>query len=147
MTLVDEKNERWNFFHKITGDAMKVYNKFHAGLLESAYEAGLKFLLERDGYKVEEQVYVPMFWDDIRLEQSYRIDLLVNDDIIIELKTAKFIGTEHRRQLWNYMNLTHKPYGMLINFTEEGLYSEWYYRDPETEKIDKIKINKRAKDL
>lgn len=122
---------------------MKVYNKFHAGLLESAYEAGLKFLLERDGYKVEEQVYVPMFWDDIRLEQSYRIDLLVNDDIIIELKTAKFIGTEHRRQLWNYMNLTHKPYGMLINFTEEGLYSEWYYRDPETEKIDKIKINKK----
>lgn len=142
MTLVDEKNERWNFFHKITGDAMKVYNKFHTGLLESAYEAGLKFLLERDGYKVEEQVYVPMFWDDIRLEQSYRIDLLVNDDIIIELKTAKFIGTEHRRQLWNYMNLTHKPYGMLINFAEEELYSEWYYRDPKTEKIDKIKINK-----
>ena len=127
---------------EITGVAMKVYNKFHAGLLESAYEAGLKFLLERDGYKVEEQVYVPMFWDDIRLEQSYRIDLLVNDDIIIELKIAKFIGTEHRRQLWNYMNLTHKPYGMLINFTEEGLYSEWYYRDPKTEKIDKIKINK-----
>ena len=144
---MDALNEKWDFFYKITGEAMNVYNKFHAGLLESAYETGLKFLLERDGYKVEEQVYVPMFWDDIRLEQSYRIDLLVNDDIIIELKTAKFIGTEHRRQLWNYMNLTHKPYGMLINFTEEGLYSEWYYRDPETEKIDKIKINKGAKDL
>ena len=142
MTLVDEKNERWGFFHKITGDAMKVYNKFHAGLLESAYETGLKFLLERDGYKVEEQVYVPMYWDDIKLEQSYRIDLLVNDDIIIELKTAKFFGTDHRRQLWNYMNLTHKPYGMLINFAEEGLYSEWYYRDPKTEIIDKININK-----
>ena len=139
---MDAVNEKWDFFYKITGDAMRVYNKFHAGLLESAYEAGLKFLLERDGYKVEEQVYVPVYWDDIRLEQSYRIDLLVNDAIIIELKTAKFIGTEHRRQLWNYMNLTHKPYGMLINFAEEGLYSEWYYRDPKTEKIDKIKINK-----
>ena len=135
-------NEKWDFFYKITGEAMNVYNKYHAGLLESAYEAGLKFLLKRDGYKVEEQVYVPMYWDEIKLEQSYRLDLLVNDNIIIELKRAKFIGTEHRRQLWNYMNLTHKPYGMLINFAEDSLYSEWYYRDPISAIINKVKINK-----
>ena len=140
MNLIEEHNKKWDFFKQITGYAMKVYNKFRSGLLESAYEAGLYYLLENNGYKVERQVFVPIYWDDVQLDQNYRLDLLVNDNIIIELKAVKFIGTEHRRQLWHYMNLTHKPYGMLINFSEDGLYSEWYYKNPATQIIDKIKL-------
>ena len=69
-----------------------------------------------------------------------RMDLVVNGNIIIELKAINHIDTPHRRQLWNYMNLTHLPYGMLINFSPDGLYSEWYHRNESTGNIDKIKL-------
>lgn len=68
------------------------------------------------------------------------MDLVINDDIIVELKALSHIDTPHRRQLWNYMNLTHLPYGMLVNFGPERLYSEWYFRNPNTCEIEKIKL-------
>ena len=139
MNLVEEHNKKYDFFRKITGVAMKVYNKYRPGLMESAYEAALKFLLEQQGYKVERQVYLPIYWDDVQLDQNYRMDLVVNDNIIIELKAVSFADKEHRKQLFNYMNLTHMPYGMLINFGPQGLFSEWYERDNDGS-IEKIKL-------
>lgn len=117
---------------------MKVYNKYRPGLMESAYEAALKYLLEQQGYKVERQVYLPIYWEDVQLDQNYRMDLVVNDNIILELKAVSFADKEHRKQLFNYMNLTHMPYGMLINFGPNGLFSEWYERDNGS--IEKIKL-------
>ena len=140
MNLIEEHNKKYKFFRDITGVAMKVYNKFRPGLLESAYEAALKYLLDLDGYKVERQVFLPIFWDDVQLDQTYRMDLVVNDDIIVELKAVNFADKEHRRQLWNYMNLTHKPYGMLINFGPDAVFSEWYQRYPDTGEIEKVKL-------
>lgn len=140
MDAISEYNKRYEFFRDITGEAMRVHRKYHGGLLESAYEAALKYVLEQKGYKVERQVYLPMFWDDVPLDQTYRMDLVINDNIIVELKAIKHVDTEHRRQLWNYMNITHQPYGMLINFSPEGLYSEWYHRDAISGDIDKIKL-------
>ena len=129
---------QYKFFYDISGLAMKVHNKFGYGLLESAYEAGLEYLLNQNGYKVERQVYLPMYWDNVKLEQSYRMDLVVNDNIILELKAMAHVDSDHRRQLWNYMNLTHLPYGMLINFSN-SLYSEWYHRK-DNGNIDKINL-------
>ena len=140
MNLIEEHNKRWDFFRDITGEAMRVHRKFHFGLLESAYEAALKYLLEQKDYTVERQVYLPIYWDEVKLDQTYRIDLMVNGNIIIELKAINHLDSEHRRQLWNYMNLTHLPFGMLINFSPKGLYSEWYHRDIKTGVIDKIKL-------
>ena len=140
MDLINDHNQRYAFFHDITGEAMKVHRKYKPGLLESAYEAALMYLLELKGYKVERQALLPVYWDDVKLDQTYRMDLVVNDDIIIELKSVQHVDTPHRRQLWNYMNLTHIPYGMLINFGSESLYSEWYHRDEKTGVIDKIKM-------
>ena len=125
-------------FREITGVAMTVYNRYRYGLLESAYEAALKYLLEQKGHKVERQAALPIFWDDVQLDQSYRLDLVVDDDIIVELKAVEHVDTPHRRQLWNYMNLTHLPFGMLINFGPSGLYSEWYMRNAQTGAIDKV---------
>ena len=119
---------------------MKVHSKFHGGLLESAYESALTYLLEQKGLKVERQVFLPMYWDDVRLDQDYRMDLVVNDNIIVELKDIRYVESSHRRQLWNYMNLTHLPYGMLINFSPDGLYSEWYRRNERTEEIDRVRL-------
>lgn len=139
MNLVEEHNKKFKFFSDITGVAMKVHSKYHSGLLESAYEAALKYLLEQQGYQVERQVALPIYWDEVKLDQTYRLDLVVNENIIIELKALNFVDKEHRRQLFNYMNLTHMPFGMLINFGPQGLFSEWYQRFDDG-KIEKVKL-------
>ena len=140
MNLIDRHNKKYEFFCEITGEAMRVHREYHHGLLESTYEAALKYLLEQKGFKVEQQVMLPIYWKTVRLEQTYRMDLVVNRNVIIELKAINHVDTPHRRQLWNYMNLTHLPYGMLINFSPDGLYSEWYHRNEVTGEIDKIKL-------
>lgn len=71
---------------------------------------------------------LPIYWDDVQLDQFYRMDLVVDDSIILELKAVNFADKEHRRQWWNYMNQTHMAYGMLINFGPDRLFSEWYQR-------------------
>ncbi len=140
MNLVEEYNKKYQFFADITGIAMLVHRKYHPGLLESAYEAALKYLLERQGFTVERQVPLPIYWDNIKLDQTYRMDLVVNGSIIVELKAVNFVDKEHRHQLWNYMHLTHVQYGMLINFGSASLFSEWFERDPLTGEICKVKL-------
>ncbi|MBQ3363547.1 MAG: GxxExxY protein [Muribaculaceae bacterium] len=132
-----EHNEFYKFFYDITGEAMNVHSEYHEGLLESAYEAALTYLLKSKGYSVDRQVYLPIYWKDVKLEQHYCMDLVINKDIIVELKAISNIGKPHRKQLWNYMNLTHKPFGMLMNFGAETFYSEWYHRH-EDGTIEKI---------
>ena len=141
MDLIKEYNKKHEFFREITGVAMKVYNKYKSGLLESAYEAAMKYLLENSGYTVESQVYLPIYWDDIKLDKNYRMDLVINGNIIVELKSVAFVETQHRKQLWNYMRLTHIPYGMLINFgNDKNLFSEWYYYDSKEDTIDRVRL-------
>lgn len=70
MDLIQEHNRKYKFFADITGVAMKVHAKYHSGLLESAYEAALKYLLEQQGFKVERQVYLPIYWEDVQLDQT-----------------------------------------------------------------------------
>ena len=140
MDAISEYNKKYEFFKEITGEAMKIHRKWHSGLLESAYEAALKYLLEQKGFKVERQKFLPIYWDDVKLDQDYRLDLVVNDNIILELQAVNFVDKSHRRQLFNYMHLTHTEYGMLINFGGDSLFSEWYRRSPMTGEIDKIKL-------
>ena len=140
MDAITEYNKKYEFFKDITGEAMRIHRKWHSGLLESAYEAALKYLLEQKGYTVERQKFLPIYWDDVRLDQDYRMDLVVNGNIILELKAVNFVDKEHRRQLFNYMHLTHTEYGMVINFGGDSLFSEWYHRDPISGDIEKIKL-------
>lgn len=138
MNLIQEYNKKLEPMRVITGEAMRVHRKFRPGLMESAYEAAMQYLLTQKGMKVERQKYLPIFWDDVQLDQSYRMDLVVND-VIMELKAVDRVGLSHRRQLWNYMHLTHTRYGMLINFGGERLYSEWYERD-QYGHIEKVRL-------
>ena len=141
MNLIEEHNRKYQFFRTITGEAMRVYNEFKPGLLESAYEAALKYLLEQKGIKCERQVHLPIYWKDVKLDQDYRMDLVINGNVIAELKAVNFVNDEHRHQLWNYMRLTHQPYGMIINFgNKERLFSEWYRRDPLSGDIERVHL-------
>lgn len=137
MDLIRKHNEKYQFFKVIAGEAMRVHAKYKPGLLESAYEAALKYLLEQRGIKCERQVHLPIYWDNVKLDQSYRMDLVANGNVILELKAVSHTTDEHVQQLFNYMRLTQQPYGMLINFGSQHLYSAWYelYSDGRIEKV------------
>ena len=139
MDLIQEHNKRLNPMRLVTGVAMKVHSVYHAGLLESAYEAAMEHLLKKDGHLVERQKFLHIYWEDEMLDQTYKLDLVV-DGIIVELKAVKFVSDDHRRQLWNYMRLTHTQYGMLINFGSKSLYSEWYELDVGSGDVNRVKL-------
>ncbi len=141
MTL-EELKTKYSFFKEITGRSMEIHRDYKPGLLESAYEAALKYLLQQDGYKVEQQVLLPMYWKDIQLDQKYRMDLVVNGNIIVELKAVRYVTLEHKQQLWNYMRLTKQPFGMIINFGNDSLYSEWFEQDLNSREIKKVHLQR-----
>ena len=110
------KKEITKLSFEITGFAIKVHKRLGPGLLESVYEQCLKFELERNGYEVKQQLVVKIEYDNLELESTLRIDLLVNDIVIVELKTVENILPIHEAQLLTYMKLLEKPQGLLINF-------------------------------
>lgn len=138
MDLINEHNMALEPLRVIAGVAMKVHAEYKPGLLESAYEAAMEYLLKQDGHQVERQKPLPIYWKDVQLEQTYRMDLVV-DDVIVELKAVKHTNEEHACQLFNYMRLTHTQYGMLINFGSDHLYSAWYKLYPDGV-IEKVKL-------
>jgi GxxExxY protein len=100
----------------IIGCAIKVHQHLGPGLLESAYEECLVFELKKAGLKVERQKPVPVIYEEIKLEYGYRIDILVEDLVVIELKTVDQINPVHAAQVLTYMKFAEKKIGLLINF-------------------------------
>jgi len=96
--------------------AIKVHSALGPGLLESAYEACLAHELTKRGMHVEAQKVLPVVYDGVILDIGYRLDLLVNDAVIVELKSVKEIADIHRAQLLSYLKLSGKPIGLLLNF-------------------------------
>jgi len=96
--------------------SFNVHQELGPGLLESAYEACLMHQLTKRGLMVERQKEQPVHYDGIMIDVGYRIDLLVNDSIIIELKAVEQIIPIHQAQLMTYLKLSKKPLGFLINF-------------------------------
>jgi len=105
----------------IRGAAFKVYNALGPGLLESVYEATLAYELEKDGFKVKTQVDVPVHYENINLDIGFRLDMIVNDLVIIEIKSVETLTKVHYKQLLTYLRLTGKKLGLLVNFNEENL--------------------------
>lgn len=102
--------------YKIRGCIFETYNTLGPCLLESAYEAYLFNALLKCGLKVERQVSVDISIENIRLTNSYKIDLLVEDTVIIEIKSVESIDLKHKSQIITYLKLSNKPVGFLVNF-------------------------------
>jgi GxxExxY protein len=106
--------------NKITGmvisAAMKVHSQLGPGLLESAYEACLAHELRKQGLEVAQQVGLPVIYDGVRLDLGYRIDLIVEDLVIVEIKSVEAINPVHQAQLLSYIRLSGRNVGLLINF-------------------------------
>ena len=117
--------------YKIIGAAMTVHSELNWGLLEPIYQESLHLELKDRGIDNEREIEIPCFYKHHQLDKKYKMDIVV-EDIIIELKSCKELIPAHRAQLFNYMRLTKKPIGILINFGCPSLQGERYGYDPET---------------
>ena len=100
----------------IIGAAMKVHSALGPGLLESAYEACLVYELKKLSLDVKQQVPLPIVYDEVKLDIGYRLDLLVNDAMVLELKAVDKILPIHTAQLLSYLKLSGYRFGYLLNF-------------------------------
>jgi GxxExxY protein len=110
----------------IRGAAFKVYQKIGPGLLESAYEQALVHELKLIGLEVRNQIGVPFIYDEIQINVGYRVDIIVNDEVIIEVKSVENLAELHHKQLLSYLRLTGKKLGLLIDFNSTDLSKSMY---------------------
>jgi GxxExxY protein len=101
---------------QVVSSAMAVHSTLGPGLLETTYQACLAYELRKRELNVREEVGVPVIYDTQRLEIGYRIDLLVHDIVVVEVKSVDAIAPIHRAQLLSYLKLSGKPVGLLLNF-------------------------------
>ncbi len=107
--------------YNIRGAIFSVFNELGPGLLESVYESALAFELKELGLKTRTQVPMPVIYKDVMLELGFRLDILVNDSIIIEIKSVESLHNVHKKQLLTYLKLSGLKLGILVNFNTDKL--------------------------
>lgn len=107
--------------YKIRGGIFTVYNELGPGLLESVYEAALRYELNEMGLNVKCQLGIPVCYKEIKLELGFRMDILVEEKIIIEVKSVELLHDVHKKQLLTYLKLSGKKLGILVNFNAAKL--------------------------
>ena len=103
---------------KIIDTAINIHRKLGPGLLESVYRKILAYELRKQGFLVEEEKPIPVIWDDITIDIGFRADLLVEDRVIVELKSLEELAPVHYKQILTHLRLADKRLGLLINFGE-----------------------------
>ena len=103
--------------YKIRGAIYEVYNQLGPGLLESVYESALMYELKKQGLKAQNQVPLPVYYDDVKLEDvGFRLDIIVENKVVIELKSVDVLVAVHHKQLLTYLKLSKLKLGILVNF-------------------------------
>ena len=108
-------------YKKVLDCSFRVHTELGPGLLESAYEECLYYELSQEGLKVEKQKELPLLYKEIRLKYGYRLDLLVEDSIIVEIKAVETLNDTHLAQILTYMKLSKCKLGLLVNFNVKSL--------------------------
>jgi GxxExxY protein len=122
----DTKDSKRDSTYDVVGAAIEVHRQLGPGLLESAYETCLSREIVLRGLDVQRQVPLPLQYRGLQLDCGYRIDLLVNKSVVVEVKAAWRILPIHRAQVLTYLKLTNYRLGLLINFNVEVLRSGIY---------------------
>ena len=123
---MSEKEELNRITQAIIGAAIEVHKQLGPGLLESAYEACTAFELVERGLQVEQQKSLPLSYKQVRLDCGYRLDLLVEEKVIVEIKAVDKLLPIHEAQLRSYLKLTKCKAGLLINFNVQKLVRRYY---------------------
>ena len=129
--------------YQIIGAAMEVHSELGWGLLEAVYQESLHLELLNRGIENQREKEIQVYYKNHLLDKKYKMDIVV-DDIIIELKSATQLVPAHRAQLCNYLRLTHKPLGLLINFGEDSLIGERWAYDKDTNECFIVNRNMEA---
>ena len=129
-SMLDPKKYK-DIVYRIIGAAMEVHCELNWGLLEPVYNEALHLELLDRGIENEREQQVPCYYKNHQLEKHYQLDIVVGD-VIVELKSVSELNSSHRAQLFNYLRLTKKPIGLLINFGQESLQGERYAYYEET---------------
>ena len=103
----------------IVDGAIHIHRELGPGLFESVYQTVLAYELRKRGLRVEEEVPIPVVWEEVRMEVGFRADLIVEDAVIVELKSVEATQPVHKKKLLTYLRLADKRLGLLINFGEE----------------------------
>ena len=107
--------------YKIIGCALELHRKIGPGLLESAYENALAYDLRNSGLDVLQQVPMPFIYKEVKMDIGYRIDLLINNKVIVEIKSVENLAPVHFSQVLTYLKLSGKKLGLLMNFNSKSL--------------------------
>ncbi|MBZ9777864.1 GxxExxY protein [Psychroflexus sp. CAK8W] len=111
---------------KVIGVALELHKNLGPGLLESTYEAALKYDLEKLGLNIQHQVPMPFVYKEVKMDVGYRLDLVVENKLILEIKSLENLAPVHFAQLLTYLKLSDKKLGLLINFNtkllKEGIH-------------------------
>jgi GxxExxY protein len=107
----------------IVSAAMEVHSRLGPGLLESSYEACLRYELIKRGLNVGCQVAIPLVYDSVRLDVGYRMDLLVENEVVLEIKAVEVVLPVHEAQLLSHMRLSGRKVGFLLNFHVKSMKS------------------------
>lgn len=102
----------------IIGCAIEVHRRLGAGLLERAYQECLMYELKLNGLKVEKEVLLPITYKDLKIDNGHRIDLLVEDKVVVELKTVEELHNAHFAQVLTYLKFGNYKFGLIFNFNE-----------------------------
>lgn len=113
---MSEKDRLDQITRRIIGAAIEVHKVLGPGLLESAYEVCVAYELRQLGIKVEQQKPLPVIYKDVKLDCGYRLDLVIEDSVIVEVKAIEQLASIHDAQLISYLRLADKRVGLLINF-------------------------------
>jgi GxxExxY protein len=113
---MEEKDRLDSITRRIIGAAIEVHRRLGPGLLESAYGTCLAFELRQMDLKIEEQKALPVIYRDVKLDCGYRLDLVVEDSVVVEIKAVDQLAPIHDAQLLSYLRLSGKRVGLLINF-------------------------------
>ncbi|RZJ75208.1 MAG: GxxExxY protein [Flavobacterium sp.] len=105
----------------IRGCIFKVHNSVGPGLLESAYELALSYELEKSGLTVECQLGLPFIYEGVKLDLGYRVDMMISNRVIIEVKSVENLKDIHFKQLLTYLKLSDKKLGILVNFNTSDI--------------------------
>jgi len=103
----------------VVDSAFQIHKRLGPGLLESVYEIVLAYELKKRGMKVERQVPVAIVYEDVKFDEGFRADLIVEEKVIVELKSVEKVVPVHKKQLLTYLRLADKRLGLLINFGDE----------------------------
>jgi GxxExxY protein len=106
---------------KIRGAIFRVYNNLGPGLLESVYVAALAYELKKEGVAVKTQVALPVVYETEALDLGFRIDILVNEIVIVEVKSIEALHEVHHKQVLTYLKLSHYKLGLLVNFNTDNI--------------------------